>query len=376
MNASANHTQASRCSGCGATLQTTDKHKLGYIPEQALQREPVICQRCFRIRHYNEMSAVAQDESDYLRILNKVGSHKGLIVHIVDLFDFEGTVIGSLPRFVGGNPIILVANKIDLFPKSLNRNKLINWLQRQAKAAGLKPVETVLCSALRNDGFDRLLPLLAQHRAGRDIYVVGATNVGKSSLINRLIRDFSNLEAELTISRYPGTTLDMVHIPLDDGKAIIDTPGIVYRSRLTELVDGDDLAAITPTKPIKPVSFQLDPGQTIFFGAMARLDFVRGAHQSFTFYTSGSFKLHRTKLERADSLYEEHRGGLLAPPGSEAGLAALPVWTRHALRLPPGGGKDVLISGLGWVKVNSLTGAELVVHAPKGVKVIVREAMI
>ena len=67
------------------------------------------------------------------------------------------------------------------------------------------------------------------------MYVVGGTNVGKSTLINRLIRDYSDLEQELTTSRYPGTTLDMVNIPLDDGKYIIDTPGIVYPWRFSEL---------------------------------------------------------------------------------------------------------------------------------------------
>ena len=117
--------------------------------------------------------------------------------------------------------------------------------------------------------------------------MVGATNVGKSSLINRLIRDYSDLDQELTVSRYPGTTLDMVNIPLDDGRYIIDTPGIVYPWRYSELVSREDLGTVMPENPLKPMVYQLNEGQTLFFGGFGRFDFLQGEHQSFTCFISG-----------------------------------------------------------------------------------------
>ena len=69
-----------------------------------------------------------------------------------------------------------------------------------------------------------------------------------------------------------------------------------------------------PDKPLKPMVFQLNEAQTLFFGALARFDFIRGEHQSFTCYTSNAIQIHRTKLEKADDLYEEHKGVMLAPP--------------------------------------------------------------
>lgn len=366
------------CAGCGAALQTADKNKPGYLPAAAAGREPAVCQRCFRIRHYNEMSKVTLDEDDFLRILNHVGERPGLVVHIVDLFDFEGSLMTALPRFVGTNPIILAVNKVDLLPRNVNRNRIRNWVQRQAKAGGLKPVDTVLISARRGEGIDQLLDVIAANRnrrTGKDIFVVGATNTGKSSLINRMIRDYSGLDHELTVSRYPGTTLDLVHIPLDDGGQIIDTPGIVYQHRLTEVIPAEDLAAIMPEKPIKPLVYQLDAEQSLFFGALARLDFVKGERQSFVCHLAQGLNVHRTKLARADELYSQHRGGLLQPPPLER-LDKLPPWTKHAFRLPPGEAKDFLISGLGWVKGAGGSGAELVIHAPRGVKVIMRDALL
>ncbi|WP_274651985.1 ribosome biogenesis GTPase YqeH [Paenibacillus humicola] len=363
------------CAGCGVRLQTADTDKPGFVPAAALEREPAICQRCFRIKNYNEASSVAVDQDDFLRLLGGIAATDSLVVHIVDIFDFEGSLISGLQRFVGSNPVLLVANKIDLLPKGINLNRLRNWVQKQAKAQGLRTVDIVLCSAKRGFGFEHVIEALGRHRGRRDVYVVGATNVGKSTLINKLIRDYSDLGRELTTSRYPGTTLDAVHIPLDDGNDIIDTPGIVYAHRMTEIVPRGVLQALLPDKPVKQLVYQLNDRQTLFIGALARIDFVEGARQSFTLYISNALSVHRTKLERADELYAEHRGEMLAPPSREQ-LADMPEWTRHRLTVKRGGDNDVFISGLGWVHVNGGEGALIDVFAPKGVRVLLRDALI
>lgn len=363
------------CTGCGAVLQTADAEQPGYLPERALEREPIVCQRCYRIKHYNEAATVTVDQDDFLRVLAGIGETRCLVAHIVDIFDFEGSFISGLHRFVGTNPVILIVNKLDLLPKSINPNRIVNWVQHQAKEHGLKVVDIVLCSAKRNRGFDRLVESFGQWRTGRDIYVVGATNVGKSTLINQLIRDYSDLDAELTTSQYPGTTLGAVKIPLEDDKHIIDTPGIVYPHRLTELVAKRDLQTILPDKPIKPVVYQLNEGQALFFGGLCRFDFASGESQSFTCYVSNALKIHRTKRERADEVYEEHKGNMLAPPSVDD-LDLLPAWTRHQFHVSRGDRMDISISGLGWIKVNSDAGAVLEVYAPRGVKVLLRKSLI
>ncbi|MBB6729777.1 ribosome biogenesis GTPase YqeH [Cohnella zeiphila] len=364
-----------RCGGCGIAIQTEDAKRPGYVPASAPEREPIICQRCFRIKNYNDASSVAIDQDDFLRLLGGIAQTRSLVVHIVDLFDFEGSLISGLQRFVGNNPVLLVVNKIDLLPRVTNWNRLRNWVQKQASANGLKVADVVLCSARRNIGFERVVQTVGELRGDRDVYVVGATNVGKSTLVNRLISDYSDLHRELTVSRYPGTTLDAVHIPLDDGRSIIDTPGIVYKSRLSEVVPRESLQAVLPEKPLKPMTYQLDARQTLFFGGLVRFDFVEGEHQSFTAYVSGGLPIHRTKLERADELYERHKGEMLSPPSKE-GLDSVPPWTRHTLRIRPGADVDVFVSGLGWIQANGKRGSVVDVYAPRGVKVLVRDAML
>ncbi|WP_199617438.1 ribosome biogenesis GTPase YqeH [Paenibacillus alkalitolerans] len=364
-----------RCSGCGIRVQSEHKDALGYIPQAASERMPLLCQRCYRMKHYNEASSVTRDQGEFLRLLGGIAATDSLVVHITDIFDFEGSVISGLQRFVGDNPVVLVVNKIDLIPNDVNPNRIRNWVQRRAKEEGLRIADAVLVSAKRNIGFDRLADTLGQLRQGKDIFVVGATNVGKSSFINRLISDYSSLEAELTVSSYPGTTLDLVHIPLDDEKHIIDTPGIVYEWRLTERLHKSDLAAIVPTRTLKPVTYQLNPRQTLFFGGLARFDFVEGGRQSFTCYVSNGIEIHRTKLENADALYAEHKGTLLKPPGKEEDGGLGPM-TKHRFTIRPGSNTDVYISGLGWVRSHGKEGAVIDVHVPKGIKVITRESLI
>ena len=70
------------CIGCGATIQTTDKNGLGFTPQSALEKGletgEVYCQRCFRLRHYNEITDVQLTDDDFLKLLHEVGDSDAL----------------------------------------------------------------------------------------------------------------------------------------------------------------------------------------------------------------------------------------------------------------------------------------------------------
>lgn len=80
------------CIGCGATIQTTDKAGLGFTPQSALEKGletgEVYCQRCFRLRHYNEITDVQLTDDDFLKFLHEVGDSDALVVNVIDIFDF------------------------------------------------------------------------------------------------------------------------------------------------------------------------------------------------------------------------------------------------------------------------------------------------
>lgn len=221
-----------RCIGCGAILQVTDKKTPGYTPESALKKGlesgQLYCQRCFRLRHYNEIAPVDISDDDFRKLLSQISDSNSLVVYVVDMFDFNGSLIPGLHRFIGDNPVLLVGNKEDVFPKSIKRHRMKEWLRQQAKANGILPEDVVITSAKNASSVEALFNAVEKLRKSRDVYVVGVTNVGKSTLINSLIAIRNGIKDVITTSRFPGTTLDRIEIPFDDHSNLIDTPGIIH----------------------------------------------------------------------------------------------------------------------------------------------------
>ncbi len=378
------------CIGCGAKIQTEDKNALGFLPAGALKKkiaerdqmeavqagdegskasiktEDLYCQRCFRLRHYNEIAPTSLTDADFLRLLKEIGQHDALIVNVVDIFDFNGSLIPNLHKLTGGNDLLMVANKRDVLPKSLKVGKLTAWLREQAASHSLKPKDILVTSAQNKDDVAELMEAIEYYRRGRDVYVVGVTNVGKSTLINAIIKSASGSEDVITTSRFPGTTLDKIEIPLDEDSALIDTPGIIHRGQMAHYLEPEDLKYVSPRKEIKPKTYQLNPEQTLFFGGLARFDFISGERQGMTAYFDNEINVHRTKLEGATEFYEKHKGELLAPALVGAKLV------RREFKITDK--SDIVFSGLGWVRVPQK--AVVAAWVPEGVDVVVRKALI
>ncbi|WPC17482.1 ribosome biogenesis GTPase YqeH [Pediococcus inopinatus] len=362
------------CIGCGAKIQTTEKDGTGYTPQGALdkglEKGEVYCQRCFRLRHYNEIAPVSLTDDDFLRLLSQIRDDDALIVYVVDMFDFNGSMIPGIHRFVGDNPILLVGNKDDVFPKSMKRSRMKEWLKQQANAQGIRPIDVLLTSAKKPDEIETLLNTIEKYRKKRNAYVVGVTNVGKSTLINQIIRLNNGTQDLITTSRFPGTTLDKIEIPFADGKMLIDTPGIVHEDQMAHVLTGKDLKYVSPQKTIKPKTFQLSDQQTLFFGGIARFDYLRG-HGAVSTYFENNLMVHRTKLANADEFYDNHVGTYLTPP-DEDGLEKLPDLQRHELHLE--NRSDVVVEGLGWITVPE--HSTVAVWAPKGISVVIRKPLV
>lgn len=361
------------CQGCGVGIQTKDKQEPGYAPSSALTNETVICQRCFRLKHYNEVQDVSYTDQDFLDMISQISQSKGLIVKIVDIFDFSGSFIKSMHRLTGKNPIILIGNKVDLLPKSTNLNRLKHWMKKTAADLGLVVQDVYLISAAKGKGMDEVKHAIEHYRNANDVYVVGCTNVGKSTFINRLINETTGTKDAITTSYFPGTTLGFIEIPLDENTALFDTPGVINRGQMAHYISNKDLKLITPTKEIKPIIHQLQSGQTLFIGGLARIDFIKGEKQPFVCYFANQLSIHRTKLENADALYESHKGELLAPP-SKKDLSQLPDWSTHTFKIT-GDKKDIVIPGLGWITMSG-EPATVSIHTPKTVAPALREAII
>ena len=59
-----------KCIGCGATIQTENPKEIGYTPKSSVEKmenQIIYCQRCFKLKHYNEVQDVSLTSDDFLK---------------------------------------------------------------------------------------------------------------------------------------------------------------------------------------------------------------------------------------------------------------------------------------------------------------------
>ncbi|MDO4680394.1 MAG: ribosome biogenesis GTPase YqeH [Aerococcus sp.] len=375
-NSELNETEAIYCMGCGAEIQTNNPDERGYTPktayEKGLANGALYCQRCFKLRHYNQLEKVQTNKEEFMAILNGISDEDALVINVVDVFDIAGSIIPGIQRLTGHNDLVLVTNKIDLLPKALNPNRIKNWLKKFVRQQGIQVKDILLVSGVKNRAVDELFEEIERLRNGRDVYVVGVTNVGKSTLINALIKSRGIQGEWITTSQYPGTTLDIIQIPLTEDQHLIDTPGIIADGQLTAQLDFASLKQVLPKHEVKPRVYQLNPEQTLFVGGVARFDYLSGPKQGITLYMSDALSIHRRKLEGSDAFYQKHVGELLTPPQAGEEQNGFPELVAHSFKV--GQPSDIAVSGLGWINLKQPGHVRL--WAPKGTDVLMREPLI
>jgi GTP-binding protein len=133
-----------------------------------------------------------------------------------------------------GRPVLLVANKADRLPDDTRHLTFYEL--------GLGDPFPVSAAIGKSSGdlLDRIVDLLPAgevtvDEGAIDVAIVGRPNVGKSSLLNRLIG-----RERMVVADEPGTTRDAVDTPfVHDGRALvfIDTAGLRKRSRVEDDVE-------------------------------------------------------------------------------------------------------------------------------------------
>lgn len=360
-----------RCIGCGSIIQSNNPKEAGYVPSSKMDSEDIICRRCFRLKNYNEVTPLSITKEDYFNIISEIGNSNSLIVKIIDIFDIEGSLIPQIAKLTNFNDLVIIANKTDLLPHSIKEGKLIHHLKKIVADNNLKPIKIFVTSAIKNRNLDTIVEEIEDLSNGRQIYVVGATNVGKSTFINALLKSYGGTKKNIiTVSGTAGTTLDLIRIPFGTSE-IIDTPGLINDNQITHYISPKALRTVTPKKEVKPKGYQLDGNQTLFFGGLARLDFVKGEKGTFVCYFSDELKIHRTKLEKADHLYETSLGNVLKPPFDGDGEFPL---KKHTFKVTNNQKYDIVLPGLGFVTVKGIMTLD--VHCSVHSTPYIREALI
>lgn len=254
------------CPGCGVLLQNRDEHAMGYVAPGEVERfvmerdrrvecrqeyatrmaelqrhwekhgrqvgeewldfmtqeefdatyrdrrAPFVCHRCHALEHLG-VNGRRQVFSapDFTESLKALREKRCVVVLVIDITDFPGTMIHDLCGLISmNNPVIIAANKMDCVrnrsfqyahkdravSKTLVSERYVKrWVKEIAMSFGLPKhliQDVILCSAKRGWNVDQLIAAVENHanlnlrrpHAPLPTYFVGVANVGKSSLLN------------------------------------------------------------------------------------------------------------------------------------------------------------------------------------------------
>lgn len=228
------------CSVCHEKLHCCDYGLKGYVPKELFanlqtQSESIKCQKCKFEDTYNASLGADIDGESYDTMLQELRNKSGSIVCLmVDLTDFPGSILENIRDLIGDkHRLLIVGNKLDLLPsdgphmidrviESLKSN--LNRLRTRDENLNIS--EVLVLSARTGFGVENLVTKLLDLSSTkpRDIYLLGCSNTGKSTLFNALVQsDLSAVrQGDLMsrISQYecPGTGKNLLRFPINNAE--------------------------------------------------------------------------------------------------------------------------------------------------------------
>ena len=251
-----------KCLGCGNSFES----------------EKNICERCFRLKNYGEYKITTKNNSDYLKIIDNINSND-LVIYVSSLINLN---LDYLNKFKNS---IVVLTKRDLLPKSIKDYKLIEYISKRYKYLDIE-----IISSIKNYNLDSLYNKMLKYKKD-NIYIIGNTNSGKSTLLNKLIKNYSDSDYNVTTSAYPSTTLDKVEIEMN-GLKIIDTPGLITGNSILSYMDLKSIKRITPKKEINPKTYQINGKGALLVDKLIRIDYDTRKN-SATFYIANNLEVKK-----------------------------------------------------------------------------------
>ena len=271
-----------KCFGCGAILQTNDTKKNGYIPKEKIN-DANYCERCFKITHYNEKLIVPlKGINDY--IITEVNNNKIHSFFLIDFLNINNETINTYKTIK--TPKTLVISKLDIIPKSIKKSLITEWIKSEYNI----DENIIFISTKKNINTKSIYKILEEQNL-KESYILGYTNAGKSTLINKLSIDNNLTNNVITTSLIPNTTLDFIYIKLNDKLTIIDSPGFTLDKNLYNDNEIDLINRLNPKNFLKPRTYQTKENTSLIIENKIKIK--PNNINSFTFYVSNNINIEK-----------------------------------------------------------------------------------
>jgi hypothetical protein len=302
-----------KCVGCGAILQDKDASGIGYIPKEKYH-DGKLCERCFRLIHYNDLKVVdLPNKEDILNIINK---SKLFVFFLCDLLNVNSEVLSTYKSIK--NNKCLIISKVDYIPKYVNKERIKEWLK---DIYGIND-KIIFLSAVKGQNISCISEVMNEYNT-KSSYLVGYTNTGKSTLVNRIKKD-----NQITTSILPNTTIDFIKIKLDDGLSLIDSPGFLYKESLYKKDDILFIKKVNPKTFVKPITYQLKKDVSILIEDRIRIE-NKSDKCNLTIYMSNLLDIKK--------IYDKNKS----------------LFNLDKISLNMKKNQDIVIKGLGFINVKS-----------------------
>ncbi|KAJ6380854.1 hypothetical protein OIU77_029701 [Salix suchowensis] len=370
-----------------------------------------VCARCHSLRNYGQVknqkaeNLIPDFDFDRLittRLMKPSGSgNVTVVVMVVDCADFDGSFpkraaqslfkalegVKDDPRTSKKLPkLVLVGTKVDLLPSQISPTRLDRWVRQRARAGGAPKLSGVyLVSSCKDVGVRNLLSFIKELAGPRgNVWVIGAQNAGKSTLINALAKKGGAKVTKLTEAPVPGTTIGILRIGgiLSAKAKMYDTPGLLHPYLMSMRLNRDEQKMVEIRKELQPRTYRVKAGQTIHVGGLMRLDLNQASVQTIyvTVWASPNVSLHMGKMENADEFWKNHIGVRLQPPTGEDRASELGKWEEREIRVSgtswDANSIDISVAGLGWFSVGLKGEATLTLWTYDGIEITLREPLV
>lgn len=354
------------CFGCGSVLQDADENKDGYIDPRAWKRkENILCRRCFQLKHYGKFSASSLVKNT-LDWMEKSVKKDDLLVLLVDCALIRTPLIPALKKLKEYPHLIVLANRCDLYKNYISETKLLNFLRLQCQKEAVFPEEILLIQ----ESVDALFTHLCEKSIGRNIVLLGLENAGKTTFVNKILKSMQTDENALLVhSKYPGTTVDLIRIPLDEKTFLIDSPGIYSKGNFLHLFSKEEIQTFALDRKVCEYTYQLNPNQSLLIANLCRVDFLNQNRISVQLYLPDSLQVIRCKQQNAQLTFNHQIPYL---PWKSQAIKNLHDLCKKTIQLTKNQYHDIVIEGLGFIRVPD---GKYILYLPDDVNFYTRKSM-
>lgn len=400
------------------TIEKARKKKVPKAEKKRMAREAqkekeevTVCARCHSLRNYGQVknqkaeNLIPDFDFDRLiatRLMKPIGNATAtVVVMVVDCVDFDGSfpkrAAKSLFKALEGTRddpklskklprLILVATKVDLLPSQIPPARLDRWVRHRARAGGAPKLSGVyMVSSHKDLGVRNLFSYIKELTGPRgNVWVIGAQNAGKSTLINAFAKKEGAKVTKLTEAPVPGTTVGILRVGgiLSAKAKLFDTPGLLHPYLMSMRLNRDEQKMVEIRKELQPRSYRIKAGQALHVGGLARLDLSQASVQTIyvTIWASPNVSLHLGKIENAEDIWRNHVGVLLQPPIGTDRASQLGKWEEKEIKVSgmswDVNSIDIAVAGLGWFSLGLKGEATLTLWTYDGIEITLREPLV